>query len=395
MRKRRQWLRIYSCREKKGNVNMSKRIVKIEELKDSRILYDKKVPPFGYAIITAVAFLLIAAGIWSIRTPKVYMITSTGIIESENKSYVMSPYTGAITEIYISEGSVVSKDDIMFKVKCTDINLQATQLEEQKKNYEKIAVQYKKLVQSIKDNTNYFSSTDENDSLYYSQFETYKSKVAQNQVDVSTYQAYGYTTEQIEAQLIANEAKITELYYSTINSTEGAILEANNQIASIDAQLNALGEGESEYSVRASETGVIHMITEYKEGMVVQAASAIASISTQMDEYTIVAYVSPQDAARTNKGDRVDIAVNGLTQSVYGTITGTVESIDTDITMSQDSENNSSYFKVYIKPDEKYLVSKSGNKVNLSNGMAVETRIEYDEVTYFDYVMEALGVLNR
>lgn len=352
---------------------MSKRIVKIEELKDSRILYDKKVPPFGYAIITAVAFLLIAAGIWSIRTPKVYMITSTGIIESENKSYVMSPYTGAITEIYISEGSVVSKDDIMFKVKCTDINLQATQLEEQKKNYEKIAVQYKKLVQSIKDNTNYFSSTDENDSLYYSQFETYKSKVAQNQVDVSTYQAYGYTTEQIEAQLVANEAKITELYYSTINSTEGAILEANNQIASIDAQLNALGEGESEYSVRASETGVIHMITEY----------------------TIVAYVSPQDAARTNKGDRVDIAVNGLTQSVYGTITGTVESIDTDITMSQDSENNSSYFKVYIKPDEKYLVSKSGNKVNLSNGMAVETRIEYDEVTYFDYVMEALGVLNR
>ncbi len=388
-------MRIYSCREKKGNVNMSKRIVKIEELKDSRILYDKKVPPFGYAIITAVAFLLIAAGIWSIRTPKVYMITSTGIIESENKSYVMSPYTGAITEIYISEGSVVSKDDIMFKVKCTDINLQATQLEEQKKNYEKIAVQYKKLVQSIKDNTNYFSSTDENDSLYYSQFETYKSKVAQNQVDVSTYQAYGYTTEQIEAQLVANEAKITELYYSTINSTEGAILEANNQIASIDAQLNALGEGESEYSVRASETGVIHMITEYKEGMVVQAASAIASISTQMDEYTIVAYVSPQDAARTNKGDRVDIAVNGLTQSVYGTITGTVESIDTDITMSQDSENNSSYFKVYIKPDEKYLVSKSGNKVNLSNGMAVETRIEYDEVTYFDYVMEALGVLNR
>ena len=388
-------MRIYSCREKKGNVNMSKRIVKIEELKDSRILYDKKVPPFGYVIITAVAFLLIAVGIWSIRAPKMYMITSTGIIESENKNYVMSPYTGAITEIYISEGSIVSKDDIMFKIKCTDINLQAVQLEEQKKNYEKVVGQYKKLVKSIKDDTNYFSSKDEDDSLYYSQFETYKSKVAQNRVDVSTYQTYGYTTEQIEAQLVSNEAKITELYYSTINSTEGAILETNNQIASIDAQLNALGEGESEYSVRAAENGVIHMITEYKEGMVIQAASAIASISSQMDEYTIVAYVSPQDAARTSIGDRADIAINGLTQSVYGTITGTVESIDTDITMSQDSENNSSYFKVYIKPDEKYLVSKSGNKVNLSNGMAVETRIEYDEVTYFDYVMEALGVLNR
>ena len=129
--------------------------------------------------------------------------------------------------------------------------------------------------------------------------------------------------------------------------------------------------------------------------MVIQSASTIASISAQMDQYIIVAYVSPQDVVRVKKGNRVNITVNGLTQSIYGTITGTVVSIDSDITESQDSENNSSYFKVYIKPDEKYLVSKSGNKANISNGMTVETRIEYDEETYFDYVMEALGVLKR
>lgn len=56
---------------------------------------------------------------------------------------------------------------------------------------------------------------------------------------------------------------------------------------------------------------------------------------------------------------------------------------------------SSSYFKVYIRPDSKYLVSKEGNKVDVSNGMAVEARIQYDEVTYFDYVQEALGVLTR
>jgi hypothetical protein len=33
--------------------------------------------------------------------------------------------------------------------------------------------------------------------------------------------------------------------------------------------------------------------------------------------------------------------------------------------------------------------------VSLSNGMSVETRIQYDEITYFEYVMEALGVLVR
>ena len=40
------------------------------------------------------------------------------------------------------------------------------------------------------------------DGLYWSLFETYKSQVEQNKVDVSSYQAYGYTDEQIQkAQL--------------------------------------------------------------------------------------------------------------------------------------------------------------------------------------------------
>ena len=36
-----------------------------------------------------------------------------------------------------------------------------------------------------------------------------------------------------------------------------------------------------------------------------------------------------------------------------------------------------------------------GDKVDLSNGMSVTARVEYDQVTYFEYAMEALGVLFR
>ena len=42
-----------------------------------------------------------------------------------------------------------------------------------------------------------------------------------------------------------------------------------------------------------------------------------------------------------------------------------------------------------------YVVSRSGDKVDLSNGMSVTARVEYDQVTYFEYAMEALGVLFR
>ena len=54
-----------------------------------------------------------------------------------------------------------------------------------------------------------------------------------------------------------------------------------------------------------------------------------------------------------------------------------------------------SYYKMTIKPDATYVVSRSGDKVDLSNGMSVTARVEYDQVTYFEYAMEALGVLFR
>lgn len=376
---------------------MSKQMKNLSQLKDSRLLYEKKLPTFGYMLVLAVAFLLAAVVIWSVKTPKTYMISANGIVQSENKNYVMTPYTGEISEIYIKEGILVEKGDELLRIKSTDINLQVTQLEEQKKSYETKISQYQKLVKSIKEDTNYFDSAKEEDSLYYSQYEAYKSQIAQNQVDVATYQAYGYTEEQIENQLITNQAKVTELYYASIQSAESAISEAKTQLEALEAQRLALNQGQEEYIIKAAETGTIHMLSDYKEGMVVQAASPIASISSQQDTYEVMAYVSPQDAARTHVGDSVDIAVSGLNQSIYGTIKGRVMQIDSDITTTQSSENGEggTYFKVRIEPENAYLVSKSGNQVNLSNGMAVETRIQYDEVTYFYYVMEALGVLAR
>ena len=46
-----------------------------------------------------------------------------------------------------------------------------------------------------------------------------------------------------------------------------------------------------------------------------------------------------------------------------------------------------------IKSTDYNLQEEQVQKVNLSNGMTVEARITYDEVTYFDYVLEKLGLL--
>lgn len=375
---------------------MKKQIKTMEQLKDSRLMFEKKLPAFGYILLLIITLSLAGVVAWSTVARKPYMIISQGTVTNSDSSYVMPVYTGEIQESYMEEGKLVQEGDTLFTIKSTDYNLQEEQLTDSRITYEKQVEQAELLVKSIKDDKNYFDASEPEDELYYSTYEAYKSQVAQNTFDASTYQAYGYSEEQIQAELEKNQGKIAEIYYSAIQSAENIKKEAKQQIDSIDAQLAAVGSGQAEYSVKASGTGILHLLADYKKGMVVQTGSAVATITPENSEVIVEAYVSTSDMARMEEGDKVQLAVDGLIQSIYGNITGTVENIDSNLT-SMEGENgqSSSVFKIRIKPNSDYVVSKSGRKVNLSNGMTVEARITYDEVTYFNYVLEKLGLLTR
>lgn len=372
---------------------MIKQTKTIDELKDSRLLYDKKVPELGYLIIIAIVFLLIIVLIWSLITPKIDIIKSMGTIQSTNKNYVMSPYMGKVTQLSISEGVAVEKGDLLFTVTSADYDLQGEQLKGKIALYEDRIEHLEILIRSIKDNKNYFDERVEADTLYFCQFESYQSQVEQQVIDVAAYKAYGYNDGQIENEVKKNQAKISEIYFSTLKGIEDSILGYKNELSLAQIQLDVIGSGQEEYQVFANSTGKIHMLMDYKEGMIIQAGGAVANISSENDAYKVQALIGADSVARVKVGDKVDLAIAGLTQSIYGTISGTVVNIDSDVTT--DNDNNTSYFKVDINPDSTYLISKNGFKVNISNGMAVEARIQYDQVTYFHYVLESLGVLIR
>ncbi len=373
---------------------MSKYAIKdISELRDSRILHEKKMPPFGYIIVSLSSILLIAFIIWSMKTPKVYMIKCPGTVEGTNKNYIMSSYTGKIMEINIAEGSFVDKDDVLFTVKSTELDLQEEQIRGQIAMYSENINQLRRLEQSIMDGKNNFDITINNDRQYYNQFEAYMSQVEQNKIDVDMYKSYGYSDTQIENELEKNNSKISEIYYSTLKNIDENIAQYENEIDKLNVQSTAILNGQSEYQIKANTSGIVHMINDYKVGMVVQAASAIGSIANENDEYIINAYVSVNDRPRVSIGNDVSIEVLGLAQNTYGNLKGKLISLDNDVTQSQDGKQT--FFKSKIKLDTPYLISNNGNKVNISNGMSVEARIIYDELSYFDYYLESLGLLVR
>ena len=370
---------------------MTTTIQNLDDLQDRRIMMEKKLPAFGYAFVILVGLFMIFLLVWSTRTNRIYVSQNSGTVQASNKTYIMSSYSGTLTELYISEGSYVNEGDLVAHIKSTDLDMQQDNLESQLKIYQTQVDQYNKLLQCIQDDTNYFSETSVEDQPYYYQYETYKSQVEQKTFDASAYQAAGYTDAQIKTMMEQNQSEIQALYYSTMQSISQSITSAQSNVDNVQAQIDALNTGANDYYLYAPTSGVIHMDSPYKEGMVLSAGSPLATVASENDDLEIVAMVTVNDRPLLHVGDPCKIAITGLSEYSYGTLTGTVTAIDSDVTTS----TSASYYKMTIKPDSTYVVSRSGDKVDLSNGMSVTARVEYDQVTYFEYAMEALGVLFR
>ena len=370
---------------------MTTTIRDINELQDRRIMMEKKLPPFGYALILLTAALMLFLVVWSTKNYRTYVSQSSGTVQASNKTYIMSSYSGSITELNVSEGTYVNEGDLIAHIKSTDLDMQQDSIQSQLDIYKKQKSQYEKLVKSIQDDKNYFSETDIDDQPYYYQYETYKSQVAQKAFDASPYQAAGYSDEQIKALMEQNQSEVEALYYSTLQSISASLTSVQSNIDNLQSQMDALNTGANDYYIYAPTSGVIHMDTPYKVGMVLSAGTPLATVASENSDLEVVAYVTLSDRPLLHVGDPCKIAITGLSEYSYGTLTGTVTSIDSDVTAS----SSGSYYKMTITPDSTYVISNSGDKVDLSNGMSVTARVEYDKLTYFEYAMEALGVLFR
>lgn len=373
---------------------MSKQIKTIQDLKDSRILYEKDLPYFGYMIILIVTFLLVTLAVWMYKTPKMFIVKGPGLVYSTNKNYIMAAYNGEIKEINIKEGAYVEKGTVLLVVASVDLDLQKEQIDGQIANFKEQIAQYEKLSKCVRDNTNYFDAMNLRDEFYRSKYEAYESKRKQLSFDTSTYRQYGYTEEQIKQEVIKNESKIEELYFTTLQEINQQIMAINGEIDKLNIQKNAIEKGKAEYQIKATASGTVHMYSDYKKGMVVQAGNVIGSISSDLDQYMIESYINVGDIPRVTVGQPVDMVVAGLIQSDYGVLTGIVKEIDSDVTIDNNSDGKM-FFKVRIALDTDYLINRSGNKVNISKGMQVETRIKYDQITYLEYLLDALGVRAR
>ncbi|MEI4618308.1 HlyD family secretion protein, partial [Bacillus cereus] len=370
-------------------------IYNLNEITDSRILYDKKPPRFMLYIILIVIIMLIAVITWSMYSIKTYVVKGQGIVTTQNKQHIMSPVSGTVEEIHIEEGKKVNKGDLLLSLKPTQPNLQ---IEQANKQIAYLNERLKLLNQAqvnVSKETNDFDKKKSTELEFYNKLNVLQMKIKEFEFSKGTedtLKQQSYTDEQIIDYKNKATNKIEQAKYDTLSEFTKEKKEIEMEINKLEAQKGALVKSLEEYKIFATDEGKFHFDNKITMGMVIQAGSLIGNLAEVGGNLIIEVNVPAAERVKVKVKDDVEMVVAGLNQSEYGTIKGKIISIAEDATIDEKKESNNIYFKVQVKPENNYLTDKNNKKVNLSLGMLTEIRIKYEKISYLKYMAELIGL---
>ncbi len=426
------------------------RLYNKNELKYSRIFFDKKPPIFLTIFILSVFVLVISTIISSAYLTKNYIVKGQGVIMDKHTKYISIKSAGVITKIDKNEGDTIQENEILFTVSSGEEGIQVSALKIQlQENQSKLSI-LDKYKNSLNDKVNYMKNSG-SEQEYYGKVEYYLSQLKEEQKQINQLstdkkekeeklqliqqQIISLSSKQddLEKQLkdtkeeqkIEIESKINELkseintkkselegleseikqfsrqmgngqqssqmYFQLISEIGTAYSNIEKVISELKANIEVNEKRETNYTVTSNTSGILHYQIPLKVGMSVQQGQVIAEISTLQDQnYYVESYIPTIEISKIKVNQDVDVAVNGVNSQKYGTLKGKVKAIDTGTITQQSQQGNQSFYKVEISLLTTTLKNKE-EVVHIIQSQPVETRIIYNKETYLDWILEMLS----
>lgn len=416
------------------------RLYNIDELKDSRIFFDKNPPRYMTVFIVFIIMCISFALVLSTQISKPYIIVASGTATTTDNRYVSVDNNGEIIEILKQEGEYVKKGDVLFKLSDGKENAQKELLDPQIKTLNDKLAALDIYERSLNDQINHLENKGQQQA-YYGKMEYYLSmlesesfskgqelekinesenKLAQLKKDREDLQKQlNETNESIKqeelkskieskkAEINAKQDEINEMVSQSKNPSSQAKQIAqqlfaelgadrsttNQQLAQLKGQLNASESENEAKSIKAENEGIIHYLTTFKTGIAVQMNQTVAEISQNEDSaYIVEANILAKDISKINVGQKVNVELQGVNTQKYGTLKGKVEKISNGSLNEQSQQGNIIYYQCIISLDSTELISSKGESVSVVKSMPVQARIIYDNETYWDWLRELINL---
>tara|TARA_B100001109_G_scaffold225903_1_gene199689 strand:+ start:1417 stop:2655 length:1239 start_codon:yes stop_codon:yes gene_type:complete len=398
---------------------------------------------------------LLAAGyFWAEKTQLDLITRGEGrlIAEGQNK-LVQSPEGGVITEIFVSEGDVVSNNQLLAVINSTAaegsleeirakknslqaklVRLDAELTDDNKYQLEKdledfsANVRESQLALFLANRSNLrsllFSIESERDQLGKS-LNTIKEQlsgakkllvlVTEENKELSPLIAAGalgasekFRLKRENAQLTSEiqvlEAKVveTEAGYLKLEAElkalksgyERDIFEERaayiNELSEINTRIPLLEQKLKQTEIRSPSDGIINSLPVSDKETVIKTGDVIAEIVPSTDDLIVEAYVDPKDIAKIEVGQQARVSLTAYDAAKYGYLTGVLLKVSADAVYREEKQSYMYAIEVELINN---LVDSKGDIVPLNPGMIAQVDIIRGQQTVLEYFWQPIAKL--
>lgn len=416
---------------------------------DSTDAVVKSIPISAHLILISAAFCILSFIIWANLAVLDEVTRGDGrVIPSSNLQVVQNLEGGIISRIYVQEGELVAKGQVLMDIDDTrfsstlrenDVAMHALQIkmlrlsaQAQGRDFKvpnELTIADSKRIESER---NLFNSQSRELNARVDVYQTQKYQKEQELKDAQSRSSRifknlelmkkeldlsiplfeeGVVSEvellrlkrsvnDMESELKSNQISIPRLK-SSINETLGKIKELNasykthaldefnsarNELMRLKEENIALKDKVSRTTVRSPVRGTVNQIKKKTLGSVVQGGQDLVEIVPTEDSLLIEASIKPSDIGFLIPGMPVTVKISAYDFSIYGGLEGKVDTISAD---SIRQENGESFYKVIVRTNDNKLIYK-GKELDIIPGMSASVDILTGHKTVMDYILKPL-----
>jgi len=388
--------------------------------KDEDYIADTKAALLNKTSPAAAWFLYIIAGflviflIWAYFAPIEQSVVGEGkVIPASQVKMIQSVDGGIIKEIFVREGDVVKKNQILVQL---DTTRNSSDYEQSKAQYLALTAVVARLRAEAYGEDHITFPTDfekENTDLVKREtklFERRKADLAEdikllkssaenaekqaNEMAVGVDKGYIAKIDYLRMLLTANDARQKwQARKNQFYESAWTDLNQNNaKLESVEEALKSLQDKIIHGTIRSPVEGIVKKINFTTIGGVVQAGTGLMEIVPIEDTLLIETRIMPADIAFIRIGQQVSVKISAYDYSIYGDLKGMVEHISADTIEDKQANpalQGRSYYLVNVRTKQSYI-EHNGEKLHIMPGMAATVYVKTGQKTVMQYLLKPL-----
>lgn len=355
---------------------------------------------FGALFVVVIPFL-----IWSYYAKLEQISKAQGIIIATAKTQeVQSANDGVILEVYVKEGELVKKGQVIAKLDESQFqaNFEATRskvaaLEASISRlraevfgvalkFTELSLEYPEFVSSQKELFGRKSSA-LNDEIRVLQNAL---KLARDELNLNKPLVKSGDIGAIE--LIKLERQVADLEGQIVNKRNKYFSESQAELTKTETELSTLKQELTEKNVTLDRAeivspmdAIVNNILITTKGARVRAGDIIMEL-VPVDELVIEAKLSPSDISFVKVGQKASVKLDAYDFSIFGGFDGKVAHVSSDTLIEKTNKGDEYFFRVLISLEGNEIVSKIGKQVTITPGMTGQIDIITGERTVLQYL---------